>query len=1377
MKKIILSTSLLFIGFCKVFSQNHAVIVPPYFYNAIDGAFVPLPIPTNINLEPNNLCVPGTIVPNDPTRLIDGYDGRPALASSNMMVDTNGRLLFFIVDGVIFNSKGFGVATLPGYNDIEYQYLSGNENAVHGSNEITIVPDLTNCDRYYILSVDTEDVGAFLRNDPQIVLYNTASEQIETFFPLTSLTSGNALFTANGSVRGKMGYSRYANPAIAATKVQENGSQFIIFSLGTYFAIAKTTADGLLPVSLIEKNLALEGGNINRPELEVYDLPNGNHILATQYSNATSHNHIGLFTFNSDFTILLNEDIVPILGVQGPSTTFVHGLEFSPNGQFLYFTHNTTSQLSGQLKYINLSTLSIQNITVPSNINLQYSGIELQKVEVQNNFFETSFLFATPNGLVKMNNPNSPSNVTFTNVSNFINPFNHGTTNAAFQSNQTKIYQLPDQIDDQDYSQLKYMSYDASIFYACESATWQPNTSTSINNNPFTTGLSTVVFIEKELRIPAGKNITIKNMIFKFAPGAKVIVDRSTSTTTGTGGNLTLDNTTFTVDDRCHDDLLWMGVEVEGHPSVSQFTSNSKQGFLFLKNKSVISHAFVGALASRRIVGDDPYSDGEIAFNGGIIIAKNSSFLNNRCGIQILDYNSPTNSNNLSNFDKCTFKVDDEYKLLESKFFVFSYLREINGVTFKGNLFKNDIFIDEPNELIYYNCYGIFALNSKFSVIPSGTQLVPTENNKSNFENLKKAIYVYNPNKRSFLVDNSNFTDNWKGIHAVYARNEQITRNKIKVREININDFGVDGYCYGVFLNYSSGYMVEENVIDVKNNSFIPQSLALNFGVIVENSLYAENRIYNNTFKNLRIGGQSQYVNGIKIGTSAQDIQNYTGTNPITGQTNTMSGLKWKCNKFVNTLEHDLTVYNGQIDYHQGTTPTGGVNPVPLAANNIFSLTGESISLEHDITLRNAQLINYVHLGNANRIPLSSTINSGAQYNGYVTLTPILLNNLPVNANATACPSTFTTSIGGPTGPIDPKGKILLLKEEISTLQLSLDEGASQDLKSVVENATNFQSLKQLLLSKSPYLSSEILIAYLKRNPGTGQMKDVMLANSALDVRVTDSLLTVTMPNGTRNQILAKQGGVSARALKEQELQEKIKELIAFEDQYIAKGLNDTIEENRALAIEIMEGRTDFQGKLDLFDFYITEKNINRQSVLREEILAHDNSIERTEMTDLQMEIATYPSVDAALKADSSLLLRLEILANESIAEDIKIQSLAYLQKSKFKTMDSILYEPLQISGAKLSKPFNEEKIESTPTFVTVYPNPATNFVNLDFAAFEDGKFDVQFFDLAGKIVFEKSFENTNGEKIDVSEIKRGFYLVKVIIDKQVVEVQKLELK
>lgn len=74
-----------------------------------------------------------------------------------------------------------------------------------------------------------------------------------------------------------------------------------------------------------------------------------------------------------------------------------------------------------------------------------------------------------------------------------------------------------------------------------------------------------------------------------------------------------------------------------------------------------------------------------------------------------------------------------------------------------------------------------------------------------------------------------------------------------------------------------------------------------------------------------------------------------------------------------------------------------------------------------------------------------------------------------------------------------------------------------------------------------------------------------------------------------------------------------------------------------------------------------------------------------------------------------------------------------------------------------------EENIE-TPVEVTVYPNPASDYLNISFTEPPDTKVDLYLFDTNGKLFKNEVIEPLSGDKqLDFQDLPSGVYILKLV--------------
>ncbi|MBI2257930.1 MAG: T9SS type A sorting domain-containing protein [Flavobacteriia bacterium] len=1297
MKHIFLSLSLILLWSFKLYCQNPAIILAPNYLLISGGNTIPLPTPEG------------------------GYDGSTATRAQNIQLDKDNNLLFFIIDNTIYNKNG---------NIIDFLQVPLSSQFFLGYEEIAVFPKPDDCNKFYIITTGKNNgiyhSGYFeldFTNAGEEMLTPTLSygQQFKDILPEFDPTED---FNFNAG--------KHAGTLMAVSREREDKSRFIFISNGYTIFRFKSTISGIVYDNFY---YSLPEASFNqlslRAEMELISLSDGTYRLATSFIGGDIPGGLGLYTSLSILELNINGDLIEdhLLGFSFSYTPYteIRGLEFSPDGSKLYLTTTITDHWSFGLNYVDMNNISagIIGLDYPNHEDFQHSHIE---TNMNGNLY-----FVNQNKMALLSNPNTPSSLNWNN--NYLN-INYNYT-AYFEDENPEIvfsaFILQDQIDGMDYNSAINFGYDKTTYTALASATWQPNTVSIPNNNPLTTTTNNTVYIENELIIPAGKTITIKNMILKFHPQAKLTIEKSEVSGIN-GGKLILDNSTLTVDTRCKDEM-WQGVTVNGMGSnyVHSLTQ-TLHATLIMENNSVISNARIGA-----------YS-----YFGGIVRTLNSKFINNQVSCFLFGFVPQPEYPNLCRFEKTEFTWNNDIKFdQESSTPMHIAMSFFSGVQIINNKFKNGI---TNNTIQHFNKgIGVNSVSSSFSLKSSCND--NSDNNcplskKNTFENFDFAVRVDNLFwiQSTFIADFCDIKNCNCGIYVNLSKNEQITRNFIAVREKPIdNQDLLINQTYGIVLQNTSGFTVEENFITNFNNANIDNDNTNTFGIVIRNSGVNNNRIYKNSFKNLRVGTQAEGLNG--------NVSYKIPTRPE------FSGLQWLCNLFVNQITlYDIGVYEGIVREEQGSmsNPTG----------NRFSLNQLSEPSEHDIRLNHATDIDeypdmkYYHYNSFNHIPNSYTSNS---YD-YVEPTNSLLTYSQSN-----CPSNF--NIQGPS----PHGKSTTLGVLIQDLMQTWINGDSETLVNFIHTQQDKGIIKEELLKYSPYLSERIIHAYLDKNPNNNDAKDVLIANSALTNSVKERINGMTIPNGMKKLISDAQVGVSPREMLWSEISMLQSEKEYFQNKYFNElELNPNFEDSLTNELENLE---DLSSKKVLLDFYILKENTQKINQLESFLIENGVSQEYIQLAHLRKNLKNYSSVKEAFEQDTTLEVT---LTNFSTFEnDIETSSIAKnILKMKNNNFYIEPFTPIEIfRGGNYNKQKENVKIQYNSNCSQIYPNPSTGSFIVDLVNEPLGSLEIEILDLSGKLVYSRSFENSNSQSIQLNGIANGMYLVNIKHNESIFETQKLEIR
>lgn len=429
---IILAVILLFGNWIN--AQNNNIITLPPKYIDLNNTIKNLPIPQ----EGYYL---GSGIPNDPLDPYDAYDGQISENTHNGMRDESGQLLFFIIDGLVYDKDGYYIG--------EMNLLSNSNYHVNGSSETLIIPDPADCDRYYLVA----DGSPFQNhNKTSNTWYCVLDLTPDYYFPYPPIPEVIDHAILPGSLLGNI--KNYFN-LHAVSQLKDNNSRFLfLVSLGKIYRYL-VDANGINLENVYSHSnytYAYASGDI-RSELELIETLNDNNqpIYRISYAYIGSDHKIIIYIADLDINtgdvIAGTEEFIVYQGNM-TEVPLIHGLEFSPDGDVLYITHETTNAYPNAIEYYFVgSGTSPTSLNIPTHLDFQYSQIELSH--------DNEILFVTDDRLAALASPNSPSpsNWQDTYLSGLNYNYNNGIIITYSSSGHGKYaILLPDQIDGMDYS-------------------------------------------------------------------------------------------------------------------------------------------------------------------------------------------------------------------------------------------------------------------------------------------------------------------------------------------------------------------------------------------------------------------------------------------------------------------------------------------------------------------------------------------------------------------------------------------------------------------------------------------------------------------------------------------------------------------------------------------------------------------------------------------------------------------------------------------------------------------------------------------------------------------------------------------------------------
>ncbi len=861
------------------------------------------------------------------------------MQSYNSIQDVQGNLLFFVVGGVIYDKDGNYLFDI--YDDLNSPYTSAGA-------EIVIVPVPGSClQQYYIINViDDRIIWGILDLSGASPIYNNTAYNING----CNTDPSNLLIDIHDHDHGE--YDNYRLGLLAATKpISTPNSDRLLFisdGINIWESTIGNAINGISSPTYIGNTNGEE--SILVSEMEVWEDPyystnsNYKYLLAVPYEIGSA-SYLNIYEVLEDgsfynstgnpITIVLNESCTSCRNGE------LKGVEFSPNGQYIYVTRLTSPYI--QCFNTNDGTVNSSFVT-PINhaIDFNKSFIELG--------YDGKLYFAGNDGttgdgkLATLDNPNTPGSQTWThNAIQFPSGISIPQITYSDYIGDEYVFVLPDQVD-----QEVYNSAQNNTPFCCAYA--NPNKFDVVGNYDVTADATWnqaqnpwahagPIKVNGSITIKRGVTLTINNMEFQFTPryspiheGSKVIIERSFDINGNynngnfIGGKLILDNTKFTSYDDCGKGM-WEGVQVQGWTLSDHFWN---QGKLYMQNYANIQNAYHGAAALKWT---DPITENidndAWNFYGGVIRGTTKSYFQNN-QYDVLIYNYPHFPSNFSYFKNCQFlttqQLNDPYVSPTAHV----KLMSTNIVDFDSDLFIN---LDNSGYSVQNAGTGIYSFDAGYTVHGSS----PTF---SQFVNLNYGINSTNSTPHSISIDKTGFYNNYNGIYHAGVDYGYITSNDIKIYYQGFSSYMmVWPPPYGIYLDYCKDFHVEANDLSTNiagNPSPSLTAYGESYGIIVnqenpQRTCGQSDEIYHNHLHQLMIGCQAQGRNSENPSNAISYPCNINPNNPTYFYPN-VTGLEFLCNIFTDdnlsigdigindiaVTDFNSGTFGGNIGYDQG---------------------------------------------------------------------------------------------------------------------------------------------------------------------------------------------------------------------------------------------------------------------------------------------------------------------------------------------------------------------------------------------------------------------------------------------------------------------------
>ncbi len=755
-------------------------------------------------------------------------------------------------------------------------------------------------------------------------------------------------------------------------------------------------------------------------------------------------------------------------------------------------------------------------------------------------------------------------------------------------------------------------------------------------------------------------------------------------------------------------------------------------------------------------------------YTGGIVQCHDAYFINNKTAVGIYEYDKE----NLSNFVNCRFITynvlpDDETPDR------FVYLQGVEWtIPFKACTFENTVDHSTYDADVAQRGHGIVSVDSKFEVVekcisqdPSTGECIEWEEN--NFTGLCYGIHATTTGpQRGCVIRNSNFNSNYTGVYL--GSNDYTT--------IINNDFNIEkplkpGSNYtigGLYIDNCTGFQVEGNAF-MDSDDVLQTSDGYSVGLIVNDSWEQPTIVYNNVFTNLNYATLAQNDNRNELG----------------------DGLQFKCNDYVNTGYDLVVTYEGNpssstgIALHQGTQ--NGTEPEDMAGNLLDII--EPVNGDYDDIANSSQLFFYYYPSD-----ISGYGDNRLEPTDY-TQTTVTIKEVyfsPPWTYLDGCPP--TSQQGG--GIESLKQEIYVLNQKIDStenvLTLLIDGGDTEELQSDVEYSTPPETMEIYndLMGETPYLSDTVVSTAIMKEDviPNAMIRDVMVANpkSAKSDILIDKLneRINPVPEYMKAQILQGRSILSLREETEADLSDYKDKETRILNKIISYYRNDTINPIASAdsILKMYQSEDKLWAKYALaFEYLDRDDSINVISTLdtiylnfelnEKQLVAHEDYEDYFEIiTGVKSEGKSIYQSDSA---DIAGLYEIYDNSNKDIKEKVRNLLVA---------IDTLTYnEPyIFMDFTKLSEA-NEEynyllNFEG-PDLLRVFPNPASNYIIVDYQLEMQTKGLIKISDISGNMIYRIKVSNIECQiVVDTRDWKPGVYIISLIKNDIGIESEKVSI-
>ncbi len=318
-------------------------------------------------------------------------------------------------------------------------------------------------------------------------------------------------------------------------------------------------------------------------------------------------------------------------------------------------------------------------------------------------------------------------------------------------------------------------------------------------------------------------------------------------------------------------------------------------------------------------------------------------------------------------------------------------------------------------------------------------------------------------------------------------------------------------------------------------------------------------------------------------------------------------------------------------------------------------------------------------------------------------------------------------------------------------------------------------SVKEILLIQSPYLSDEVLLSVMDSSSGFSEANigDIIVANSPISTYVQDTINSLNLSSTVISQINAAQTGTSVR--------EETKSRISFYSSRCSFTKNETVRyflnysSPATAADSILEVAEDSTSDMDDMsaDMYIKRGNYAKADSI---INLLSQNADKDGIVKLKEVLETL--TQNAEPLDSLLTNPIDLQKVNDVANNDRLEGYTKAQIILSLIYGTPYYEPIddiliRQERSRIIAP--QESTLANRKGSYLYPNPNNGVMQLDYQLTATDVGLLKIMDLEGKLIASYPLDNTKTiMNINQSALTNGVYLYQVLVNNQVINSNKL---